>query len=328
MNGRGSLRTPQVPRLWDDGLHFVRAATADDPHPLRWVVMAHRAVGSAFSRHTATLDEAIMVAVKMTRLVLKTAPPKKALFKKPRMPPAASIQPDKLPKMFRPDPVIEKPTLPPKFSTYHFNCIRANPIAQVWQCVTQPGEQKPVGRRKQGGGAATQSPFHHTKGECAVMLWREPVREEDGSVRVFPSWQVAEEYANELYYAADEEERLSWVEDGKVVWRTANVDIIFDPAINTNRRPFSLWLPKYNKHVYAGYRKKNYTTGARKAAGGGYIPGTAEAKAAHDFNRKLEAMDDTRILTDEIATFESIWGAEEHATNITERTLRGETPIQ
>lgn len=321
---RGSQRRYRPPRLWDDGLHYVRASFDDDVHPLKWCMAAHRATGSSLQRRYATLDEAILNAIASSQRLLKADPSKMVLFNKPKMPPASSLVVQKLPKMFRPDPVVEKAAPLPKFSVYHFDCIRANPIAQVWQCVSLPGERGAVGRRKAGGGVATQTGFRHTKGECAVMLWREPVREADGSVRVFPSWQAAEEYANDCYYNADEEERLLWVEDGTVVHRTENVDIIFDPSTNGVKWPFSLWLPKWRKPVYEGFRKKHYTTAAQMAAGGGYIPGTADAKAAHDFNRKLEAMDDNRVLTTEIATFKSIWGAEEHATNVTERLLRGE----
>lgn len=324
MAGRGSKAYFTPSKLWDDGIHFVRPASSRDKHPMRWVVSSHRRkTGATLERHVATMEEGILLAMRATTTLLERDPSQAAAFKVPKMPSASSLQVSKLPPLYRVVPP-EPPKVLSKFAVSHFNCIRANPIAQVWQCVTLPGELAPVGRRKANGAPATQTPFRHTKGECAVMLWREPVREEDSSVRVFRTWQVAEEYANECYYNADEEERLSWVEDGTVVYRTENVDIIFDPVVNGVKRPFSLWLPKWGKPVYEGFRKKNYTTTAQMASGGGYIPGTADAKAAHDFNRKLEAMDDNRVLTTEIATFKSIWGAEEHATNVTERVLRGE----
>ena len=198
--------------------------------------------------------------------------------------------------------------------------------------MSLPGERAPNGRRKANGAAPSQAPFNHSKGECAVLLWKEPVRAGDGQVRVFPTWQAAEDYALDLYYGTDEEERIFWSEDDPCVGRTLNVNIMFDPnnPDTSARRPFYLYLPKYNKPVMGGYRKKSYTKAGKKAAGGEFMPGTADEKAALEFNRKLSAMateEANRELSLQIATFASIWGAEDHALNITERTLRGERVI-
>jgi len=329
MSGRGSLANQTPNAVWSDGIHFVRPASHMDDHPLRWVVGAHRTTGSKVKRRMGTFEEALLSAVHATTTWLKSHPTDKVHFEPPTVSPTSSIQLSQLPKAYRVLPA-ERAAPPPKFATTHFNCIRANPIAQVWQCVSIPGERAPVGRKRAGGKAPKQATFQHSKGECAVMLWREPVREEDGQVRVFPSWQVAEDHALNLYYGADEEERTTWREDDQVVARTANVDIVFDPAVNGVKRPFSLWVPKYNKPVYTGYRKKRYAKAGGLLTGGTFMPGNTDEAAALDFARKLAEMDDdsdNRVLTDEIATFESIWGAEDHALNVTERVLRGESVI-
>jgi hypothetical protein len=295
---------------------------------MRWVVAAHKRLRSSLKRYAPTMEGAILLAIRATRKHLKAYPENKAFFNPPTVSPTSSIQPDQLPKEYRVLPKPKPKALPP-FAITHFDCIRANPIAQVWQCVSLPGETAPVGRRKANGAAPTQARFNHTKGECAVLVWKEPIRDPDGDVRVFPTWQAAEDFALNLYYEADEEERIFWQEDEPCVARTANVNIMFDPNnVDTSiKRPFYLYVPKYNKPVMAGYRKKTYAKAGRLQAGGEFMPSTAEEKAALDFNRKLAAMDDTsdnRELSLSIATFVSIWGAEEHALNITERTLRGE----
>ena len=132
-----------------------------------------------------------------------------------------------------------------------------------------------------------------------------------------------------MYYATDEEERIFWREDDPCVARTLNVNIMFDPnnVDTTVRRPFYLFIPRYNKPVLAGYRKKANVRATRLLSGSEYIPSSSDEKAALDFNRKLAAMDDdenNRTLSLSVATFKTIWGAEEHAINITERVLRGE----
>lgn len=326
--GRGSLATKTPARVWSDGIHLVRPASPDDDHPMRWVASAHQHTDARLKRYAPTMEEAILIAIRATQKRLKAHPENKAFFKPPTVSPTSSIQLDRLPKEYRvlPKP---KPKALPTFASTHFDCIRANPIAQVWQCVSLPGESAPVGRRKANGQAPTQAPFNHTKGECAVLLWKEPIREPDGSARVFPTWQAAEDFALNLYYGADEEERIFWREDDPCVARTLNVNIMFDPnnPDTSVKRPFYLYLPAYNKPVMAGYRKKNYAKAGRLLGGGEFMPGTAEEKAALEFNRKLAAMDDSsdnRELSLAIATFTSIWGAEDHAINITERTLRGE----
>lgn len=310
-------RTP-LP-IWSDGIHYVRMAGETDTHALRWLAAAHRATPSTLFRHCPTMDDALRSAMRASKAWLAQHPSDRQHFTSPLLPAASGLPGPK--KIRGRPPKIKLPT----FSTYHFNCIRANPVAQVWQCVSVPGEHGPVGRKAAGGRAPKQAGFYHAKGECAVMKAREPVREEDGQVRVFPTWQAAEDFALELYHTADEEDRLLWEEpEGKVVGRSENVDIIFDPAVNGAKRPFSLWLPKWNKPVYTGFRKAHYAKAGQLTGGGTFLPGTQDEKDALALNLKLAAMDDRKTLTDEPAKFESIWGAEHHAIHITERVLRGE----
>lgn len=328
MSARGSLAHKSPSKVWSDGIHLVRPVADTDDHPMRWLVAAHQKTGSRFKRYVPTSEEAIFLAIEATQRHLRKAPESKTLFDPPTVSPTASIQVDALPKEYRVLPA-ERPQVLPKFAITHFHCIRANPVAQVWQCVSYPGEFGAAGRRKANGGAPVQAAFNHTKGECAILLWQEPVRDEDGSVKVYASWQIAEQAAFEMYYATDEEERIFWREDDPCVARTLNVNIMFDPnnVDTTVRRPFYLFIPRYNKPVLAGYRKKVNARATRLLSGSEYIPSSSDEKAALDFNRKLAAMDDdenNRTLSLSVATFKTIWGAEEHAINITERVLRGE----
>lgn len=327
MGGRGSLAKRSPSRIWDDGLHFIRPA--GDDHPLPWLVNSRRDLPSTVSRRFATIDDAILFAVRSSKAVMRKHPATKKLFKVPTLPPAAADLDLKLPVAYRKAPEV-KPVVLPKFAITHFNCVRANPIAQVWQCVSLPGDRAPVGRRKKGGGAPTQAAFNHSKGECAVLLWKEPVREEDGSVRVFPSWQKAEEHANRLYYETPEDERIWWTDDAVVVARTEHCDIRFDPAGNSEKRPFSIWIPPREpglpgKPAYSASRPKHYNKVGRLVGGGEYMPQTTEEREALEFNRRIAAMaleeSNSYQLSDEIATFVSIWGAEEHALTVIEPTI-------
>ena len=206
-----------------------------------------------------------------------------------------------------------------RFATTHFNCIRANPVAQVWQCISDPAERKPVGRRKAGGRAPDQAPVRHTKGECAVLIGKEPLRDPTGRVEVFPNWQSAETRALELYATADEDDRIFWQEpEGKVVGRTIEVEIIFDPSVNGPSRPFNLWFYKHNKPYYRDPRLKTLVTAAKDANGNSYQPPNSDARAAHDFNRTIEriAQEDRKMLSMEVAKFRTIWEAEAEAMRL------------
>lgn len=274
---------------------------------MKWLVRSHKEAQIKTNRRAPTLDEAIELAKRLTKTACEKSR-EDLLLHHGRVP----------------EPIVEKPkTEPESFSTTHFTCICANPTAQVWQCVSQPGEKKHAGRPPRKGAAPKQATFKHTKGDCAVLMGSTPVREEDGSIRVFKSWIEAEEYAYDLYLIAYEEgDAITWHEGDTVVDRLTNVDIIFDPAVNGKHRPFSLWFPRYSKPYYAPPKVRSYVTTA-KQADGSTLDLTSldkEGQAAHALNRKLERMaaeeDRNHNLTMEVATFRTIWEAEKQATRL------------
>lgn len=242
-----SKRSPSP--VWSDGIHFVRRNAPGDNHPMPWYVGASRKTLAVMDRHTPTMDEGITIALRATKLWLKNNPADKAFYKEPRLPATSSLQGKR--KGRTPKPPVVK--LPP-FSTYHFNCVVANPYAQVWQCVTLPHEKKSVGRRRADGSAPHQSEHNHDKGQCAVLIGQEPVRETDGSVRVFSSWQQADEFALDLYENAPEDEVITWhpplTNQPTVVAATLHHDVFFDPFRNGEKRPFSLWNIPHKKPIY------------------------------------------------------------------------------
>lgn len=340
-------------RIYDDGVHYVDPAPDTDRHPLRWVVKAFRAADAKTNRRAETPALAIDAAKRYTEQAIEKSPAdrirhldhmKKAIEAEARDKgqPLTTTSSDKSPaskETQRKDKEAariakrqaalalreqqrearEAKARLERFATTHFNCIRANPVAQVWQCVSLAGEKKPIGRRKANGRAPEQAPVRHAKGECAILLGQEPLRDDRGLVVVFPTWQAAETQALELYYAADEEERIFWQEpDGKVVARTVEVEVIFDPDVNGSIKPFNLWFYKHNKPYYRSSRAKTFITPAKDAAGYSYQPKNEEERAAHDFNRKLErlAQEDNRSLSMEVAKFRTIWEAEAEAIRL------------
>ncbi|ARK07566.1 hypothetical protein LAV_00191 [Sphingobium phage Lacusarx] len=227
------VQAPLVPKDgWSDGIHFVRPATAKDRHKMRWVMGAHKESGAPTKkRHVPTKEEAISVAQEYTARWLGEAPAASTFL---------ASEPEK--------PALRVP--PPPFATTYFDCICANPIAQVWQCNGVVGEKGNIGRRTKEGRPNQQTAIPHAPGECAVMIGDEVVRNADDSIRVFPTWLSAEEYALHLYEEADEEERILWRPGDMKVGGTHHIDIIFDPGINGRTKPFSLYLPEFRRPVY------------------------------------------------------------------------------
>lgn len=257
---RASIYTPKL--VWSDGIHFVRPASAKDRHKMRWVVSAHTVTGSRLSRHAPTLEDGIDICRRATKAWLKANPADKQHFSESTEPQASASAiaqrsgedgrrrgEDGRSCSEMENSAIPKVTLA-TFSTTHFNCIVANPVAQVWQCVTREGERKSPGRRRVSGEKAQPTAVFHEVGECAVLIGDEPQREPDGSVTIFPNWSQAAERAQELYETADEEDRLLWKEGDMKVYSTMSVDVIFDPQTNGAAKPFSLYLPEYRRPVY------------------------------------------------------------------------------
>lgn len=339
-------------RVYDDGVHYVSPALDTDRHPLRWIVKSYRAADTKTNRRFETKEKAIDAAGDFTKQAIAQSPVDRLLFEQRKPTRAekaaakeqerqaklalaarqreASAAPKKREKQTKAAPKESESVVPAKrgrpatekperFATTHFHCIRANPVAQVWQCVSLPGDHKPIGRRRANGKAPTQSNFRHSKGECAILLGKEPVRDGDGQVTVFRNWQTAEQAALDLYNNTDEEERIFWEEpEGKVVGRTIEVEIIFDPYINGPKRPFNLWFFRHNKPAYRNAWPKKFVTPAKDAAGRSYQPTTSEAREAHDFNRRIERMaqEDANHLSMEILCFRTIWEAEAEAIRL------------
>lgn len=220
---------PVVPRGgWSDGVHFVRVAT--DRRPLPYIVRNHKHAPS-FYRRRLTLDEAIATGKEQTQRAITASP---ALALKLAGPP---VEVCKAPKI----------ELEP-FSTTHFTCICANSIAQVWQCTSLSGSKRPVGRRRADGRAPKQTPVRHAVGECAVLMLDKPVREEDGRVRVFRFWQEADDYALHLWSTGNEDDKFRL---GPIVFANEKVQVLFDPDNQPRETPFILWLPAFNRPVWA-----------------------------------------------------------------------------
>lgn len=298
------------PLPYDDNIHYVKAVGPKDRHPMKWIVRSHKAIPVKTNRRAATLDEAIELAERLTK----------------------QVQP-KLADDLKKAGASTKATQPKEenFSISYFTCICANPIAQVWQCSALPGEKKTGGRPAKNGSQPKPASFKHDKGECAVLMGPTPVREPDGSIRVFKNWQEAEEYAYGLYCEADElGETITWREGNLVVDRLTNVEIIFDPVANGAYRPFSLWFPKYSKPYYM---QSGRGTGGRiaktKNADGLNIDITSldpDAKRAYEFNRRLDKMaqeeEQRTDLTMQVATYRTIWEAEKQALKLEREYFR------
>lgn len=301
-------------QVWSDGLHYVRAATAKDRHPMRWVIKNVRAAETTTNRHSPSKDEAIAEARRLTQEAVAVSDRDRERVEMFKTAATIPVKQDDAaaPKQKRPAGPL------PRFATTHFVCTGANPVAQLWKCVSLPGERAPVGRKAKGRAEPKQAVFNHTKGEFAVLRWAEPVRDLDGSVRVFPTWNAAEHYAEGLYYEEPEDERLSWQPDDKVVYSTLNIEVIFDPAVNGVHRPFSLFIPRYNKPVYAPGRRKTYVTDMKNADGSSFNPSSLAEKEAVAFNKKVMALahEEERDLTMEVLRFKTIWQAFDHAAEL------------
>ncbi|UIS25294.1 hypothetical protein [Erythrobacter phage vB_EliS-L02] len=331
-------------RLFDDGVHYVRRASSNDRHPMRFVVCAHVKAKSSRTRHCPSEEEAIEVAKRFTELAIaenktdaKLAEAKNPPPEPPPPPKEPAIPDDVLLRQMsdeeferrtRVEPKERKRDWPPNFATTHFTCKLANPAAQVWECTSLPGEKSAPGRRRKGRRAPNESIFNHTKGQCAVLLGRTPVREADGHIRVFRNWVEADEYAYSVFEEAWKEgEVIDWKPGNVVVDRLTDVEICFDPS-DSAIKPFYLMIRKgdYQKPYYQPSRPRNYVTNAKNADGTPYQPQGADERAAHDFNRKLERMFNEEFrsggLTNVIARFKTIWEAEAQALEL-ERTYCG-----
>lgn len=256
-------KTKAVP-LWTDGIHYVRGATTKDRHPMRFVVDAHKLAGlspaRSLPRHAPTLEAGIEIAKHHTGVALAAASGLTKYMQPaegdgPVQQDAASPavdepvlqeppRPAKLntaaPRVRKPREKKEKPRPAQKFATTRFVCIAANSVTQVWQCVKDRSEAAPVGRRKAGGSAAEGDKLSHNRGDCAVLMGDVPVLDEHRRVRVFHSWQEAEEEAERIFYATPEDERFPL--GSTKVYANLTAMVCFDPACNTRHEPFNIYF--------------------------------------------------------------------------------------
>lgn len=302
------------PQLWSDGIHFVRSASKADKHTMRFVVNNHRATASKFIRHATTLQEAMGLAVVATASWIEQHPSDAVHLSDLAEPSGA----DPLPRPTS-APIMKKQA----FATTHFDCIYANPYAQVWQCTSQAGSKAAVGRRKANGHAAEQTPVFHAVGECAVLIGQTPVYNNDGSVRVFDSWIAAEEVAFELYSTAPEEEVISWTRDHVRVGATQHFEIHFNPAINGEKKPFNLYFVEHRRVVYEDRTRPVITAGTDSL----FRPSDEtdkERQVREDREELYRKLSRVPSYEERTLLFKTIWAADEEAQR-REKMLRGES---
>lgn len=319
MTGRGSFskRTP-LP-IWSDGIHYVRATSKTDDHPMPWFAGAHKKTDSKLHRYTPTMDAALKVALIASKRWLKDHPEDKDHYKVTPLP--ASSELTGYAKRHRGRPSKDKLEL---FSTYHFTCIAANPYAQVWQCTSYPGEKAKVGRRKADGRAPDETRFRHQKGECSVLLGEHPVRNPDGTIRVFNRWAEADEFALALFMNASEDDVFTWKVGDVVVGRTLNFNVEFNPEINGVTKPFTIWNVKFNKPVYLDKTRPAVLSDSQGRRSIKHLETTnpelflktVEARA------KNRQVDRVPSFSEEPAKFRSIWEALKEAER-REQMLKG-----
>lgn len=160
-----------------------------------------------------------------------------------------------------------------------FDCIIANPVAQVWLCRRVQASRK--GHRSKTG--KHQWPLDHAYGDMAVtFIWMDgdrvevdAMREPDGRVKVFKSVIQAEGAADRIYLQTPEEDRLPKQQNnanGRVrVFAYNGFDVYFDPEFNGTRRPFDLVID---------------THGIRKCVPRDY---SKSGRGSSEYNRKLYA---------------------------------------
>lgn len=318
MAARGSLANQTPPAIWSDGIHFVRPVAKTDSHPMRWYAGAHKMTDSTLKRYCPTLDDALKIAMAATKKWFKEHPSDRAYFKMSPLPSASTLVGPKKKRGRPPKPKVED------FSTYHFDCVAANPYAQVWQCTSYPGERAKVGRKKADGSQPEQTPVRHVKGQCSVLMGKEPVRNPDGTVRIFNHWAEADEFAYELYLNAPEDEVISWKPGDIVIQRTTNFDVKFDPAINGTYRPFNLWNVTYNKPVYVDKTRPAVLADDRSAKSIRQMQETNPEGYLQimDARSKARKLDRVPSFSEEELKFRSIWEALAEAER-REKMLRG-----
>lgn len=249
---------------WDNALFRVGLCTISDDRP--WCVSPYsKKTGETLSRYYPSREEAIREAVDRTDRYEK-----RFYASHPELKPKP-IRTGSINRKTAPKPAVTKE----KFSTARFNCIRANPIAQVWQCIK---ESSNAGRRTKGGRAPLQTVTAHRVLDCAVLMGEEPVYDRDGKVRVFPHYDEAEEFALELYIKASKTKRFPWTIGHQCVGQVGEVQVLFVPE-EDDYRPFMLWIPRLRKTIFY-----DRTTVMKTAAGRSQNEAVRKASRTDAFN--------------------------------------------
>lgn len=233
---------------WDNALFRVGLCTISDDRPWR-VSPYSKKTGETLSRYYPSREEAIREAVDRTDRYEK-----RFYASHPELKPKP-IRTGSVNRKKQPKPQIVKE----KFSTARFNCIRANPVAQVWLCIK---ESSNAGRKAKGGRAPLQTMTQHSLLECAVLMGEEPVYDETGRVRVFKHHEEATEFALELYIKAPKTKRFPWVIEHPCVGQVGDLQVLFVPEEH-DYRPFKLYIPRLNKDIYYDRSKTMHTASGR-----------------------------------------------------------------
>lgn len=237
---------------WDNGVYRVGLAKRNGARPWRLSSVVGL-TGDAMKRFYLTRDDAIAEATSRTVIYEKAYYARHPDQKRSKT--TGGSEPVKAhPLRKKKTPVFRE-----KFSTTRFNCIYANPVAQVWQCVK---ESSNAGRKRRGHQPAHQTMTAHQINECMVLMGEEAVYTKTGQVRVFPNYDEAVEFALELYIKTPKSKRPLWAIGSPVIVELGKVQVLFQPD-EDEYRPFKLWLPHLSKTVYYDKTRVMHTASGR-----------------------------------------------------------------
>lgn len=236
--------------LFSDGLHYVRAASVKDRHPNRFVVCQHRLEGfdrnRALPRHVPTLEEGRTICGHLSRKAIKENPDLKEKAKLVR------AKAEKASRRKAERKLARSKSVP--FPTTRFVCTQATSAAQVWCCIKDREDTRPIGRRAQGGHLAQLDSLPHEKGDYAVLRGDDPVLDDNGVPKVFKTWMEAEEGMLQVYNEMPEDERYPM--GTTTVYANRTISVHFDPDNNSITRPFNLYTPIYHKPILHPIRQE------------------------------------------------------------------------
>lgn len=310
---------------WNNGLYKVHQSSLNKALPWRLAAIP-KVMDSRLVRYFATRDEALVDAERRTREYQKayeaSHPETVGYFKKRKR---------KL-KIGRPK---EKRELP-RWKEDCFECVFANPVAQVWLCTKERSNR---GRKLKGGKTPEQYMLPHRLRECAVLKLDQPVRDVNNQIRVFPDEWAARDYVKVLFYASTLGERCGWQEweptalpsaDGDLpkasaLKSTENFSIHFAPDRSDRKqgeRHHDFVRPFVIKYIPQGrvILRKN-----TRAIEGALVPVFPDDTGRVDHERHKQLARTASPSTQPLR-FRSITAALSHAEKL-ERTLLGEVVV-